>query len=111
MAKQASEILSAAEVRAQLPTLSEALSKADFDRLESIITQFESGQAEKASLANCLNAIASDRMPERQLADFRAFRTRLRKAASASNLGLQLEVDSKKRSIPAEYFSPLPNAE
>ena len=104
------QILSAATVRTQLSELNEFFSKADFDRLEAVLPHFKPKQASKANLAHCLDIIAPNRTPQEQLADFRAFRQRLRQAATKAKLGLVLQVDSKKRSAPQDrlcWFSQL----
>src|SRR5262245_17873246 len=93
-------ILSVAAVQQQLPRLEDVLSKADFDRLEARLPLFTPQQTSKADLAACLATVAAGRTMQEQLADFRAFRQRLRRAASKAELTWILEVDSKKRSAP-----------
>ena len=44
--------------------------------------------------------MSADRTVDKQLADFRAFRQRLRQATRKARVGLSLEVDSRKRSAP-----------
>src|SRR5215471_7149814 len=87
-------------VRQQLPRLGNYLSKADYDRLEALLPLFTPAEASQADLATCLDQVATGRTTQEQLADFRAFRGRLRQAARKAGLGLELEVDSRKRSHP-----------
>jgi hypothetical protein len=94
------QILPVANLRQHLPRLGEFLSKADFYRLTAILPFFKPQQASKALLSACLDAIAVGRTTQEQMADFRAFRQRLRQASRKAGLKLTLEVDSKKRSEP-----------
>jgi hypothetical protein len=93
-------ILPVADIRQHRPRLGEFLSKADFDRLTAILPFFRPQQASQALLSACLDVIAASRSPQEQMADFRAFRQRLRQAVRKAELKLTLEVDSKKRSQP-----------
>jgi hypothetical protein len=95
-------VLPVADLRQHLPRLGNFLSKADFDRLTAILPFFKSQQASKAALSACLGAIATGPTTQEQMADFRAFRQRLRQAASKAGLGLMMEVDSKKRAQPQD---------
>jgi hypothetical protein len=94
------QIMSVVDVKRQLPRLKEMLSKADFNRLEALLPLFTPKHASKASLAACLDTVATGRTTQEKLADFRALRQRLRQAARKARLSLTLEVDSKKRSDP-----------
>ena len=84
------QILPVADLRQHLPRLGEFLSKADFDRLTAILPFFKPQQASKALLSACLDAIATGRSPQEQMADFRAFRQRMRQARSEVVRGITL---------------------
>ena len=85
-------------VRQRLTKLTDFLSKGDFERLEKILPLFENDQNSEASLVECLERLFSGSTPQNRLADFRAFRFRLKDVAAKAGTGLELAVDSKKRS-------------
>ena len=89
-------------VRQRLIQLENTLSKNDLDRLEAILPLFGNNQNPEAPLADCLELLFSESTTQNPLADFRAFRSRLKDAAVKVGMGLELAVDSKKRSDPSE---------
>jgi uncharacterized protein YjbI with pentapeptide repeats len=91
-------------MRRHLPRLHEALSKADYDRLEALLPLFVHEENTQAGLAACLDCLMPGRSPQDQLAAFRALRQRLRKATRQAGLDWDLEVDSKKRSAPHQRY-------
>ena len=94
--------LPAAVVRQRLLKLDYELSKADIERLEKILPLFSNDENSEASVAKCLERLFGDSTTQNPLADFRAFRSRLKDAAARVGLRLELEVDSKKRSAPSD---------
>jgi len=87
--------------RRYLDRLYEKLPKVDADRLDEILPLFTLEQGRRASLESCLQALYPKRKKtDDPLAQFRAFRDRLRKAARASKVQLTLEVETNKR-LPA----------
>ena len=95
-------ILLLAAVRHCLTRLNDVLSKGDFERLEKIFPLFENNEKPEASVADCLNRLSKGSNAQDPLSDFRAFRYRLKEAAASIGMGLELSVDSRKRSTPAE---------
>ncbi len=79
--------LPASEAQRHLPRLHEALSKADYDRLERLLPLFEPSSDSQAMLAACLEALTPGLKPQDQLAAFRAFRQRLHKATRTVGWG------------------------
>ena len=95
--------LGAAAVRHQLGKLDDVLSKGDVERLDKILPLFENDdEAPVASLAACLARLNAGSDVQQRLADFRSLRHRLKNAAAEAGTGLELCVDSKKRSKPED---------
>jgi len=91
-----------AEVRRRMSALTEHVSAEDYKRLDRLLGVFPNEPQGRARLSDCLARVATGGKVEDQLASFRAFRQRLARGAKASGLGWTLEVDSKKRSEPAD---------
>ena len=95
--------LGATAVRHLLGRLNDVLSKGDFERLDKILPLFENDdEAPVASLAACLERLNAGSDVQQRLADFRSLRHRLKNAAAEAGTGLELCVDSKKRSRPED---------
>jgi hypothetical protein len=89
-----------ADVRRRMSALNEHVSAEDYKRLDRLLAGF--ANKPRARLSDCLAVVTTGRKGEDQLASFRAFRQRLASGAKAAGLGWTLEVDTKKRSEPAE---------
>jgi WD40 repeat protein len=87
--------------RRYLDRLYEKLPKVDADRLNEILPLFTPERGHRTSLESCVQALYPRcKKTDDPLAQFRAFRDRLRKAARAAKLLLTLEVETNKR-LPA----------
>ncbi len=83
-----------------MSALTEHVSAEDYKRLDRLLAAFANNP--RARLSDCLAVVTTGRKGEDQLASFRAFRQRLASGAKAAGLGWTLEVDTKKRSEPAD---------
>ncbi|HXA18323.1 MAG TPA: pentapeptide repeat-containing protein, partial [Thermoanaerobaculia bacterium] len=93
-------VMKPADVRRRMNALTEHVSAEDYKRLDRLLAAFANNA--RARLSDCLPVVATGRKGEDQLASFRAFRQRLAGGAKAAGLGWTLEVDTKKRSEPAD---------
>ena len=95
--------LTVTAVRERLKKLNnDDFSKVDFERLDEILPLFDDDESPVASVADCLDRLNAGSDVRRRLADFRALRHRLKTATAKVGMGLELSVDSKKRSKPED---------